>query len=135
MGRILVDTMYLHRLFEGDSALLDILEEHELTVSTISVVEAVTNIMRKNEREVSKFLFMLKESDIDIRSIEWMDYQKIAELKLKYGLPLADAVIAAAALSEHVDFLLTSDLKHFKKISRLLEVGGFDVLKKKHRKI
>jgi predicted nucleic acid-binding protein len=111
---ILVDTNIILHLLNGSDTLQEILQGKDIYISFITELELVgfKNITAKEEHQIIELL-----NDCSIISLNNRIKEKYVELRKKYHLKLADAIIAATALS--FDFpLITSD-KQFKTVKEL----------------
>ena len=111
---ILVDTNVFLYLLKGSDALENVLQGKEIYLSFITELELVgfKNITGEEELQINDLL-----NDCLIISLNNRIKAKYIELRKKYHLKLADAIIAATAIV--FDFPLISADKQFKTISEL----------------
>jgi len=111
---ILVDTNIILYLLNGSDTLEEVLQGKDVYVSFITELELIgyKNITPKEEQQIIHIL-----DDCSIVPMNNRIKEKYVELRRKYNLKLADAVIAATAVT--FDFpIITSD-NHFKTIQEL----------------
>ena len=109
MNLTLVDTDILIDLSLDDVQAIQVLkgleQQSTLAVSTITVMELIVGCRNKNElrstdRLLERFKIILLNEQVSVRSVEL-----IRKYRLSHGLLLADAMIAATALSMDCDFI------------------------------
>ncbi|MEQ1675966.1 MAG: type II toxin-antitoxin system VapC family toxin [Chitinophagaceae bacterium] len=111
---ILVDTNIFLYLLKGNDTLADMLHGKDIYVSFITELELIgfKKMTTKEEKQIEGLL-----KDCEIISINNSIKKKYIEIRRKYNLKLADAVIAATAIVSGAP-LITSD-KQFKTIEEL----------------
>jgi predicted nucleic acid-binding protein len=111
---ILVDTNIILYLLSGSDTLQNVLQGKDIYLSFITEFELIgyKNISIKEEQQIQRLL-----NDCSILQITNPIKQNYIELRKKYTLKLADAIIAATALTLNLP-LITSD-KQFKIIKGL----------------
>ena len=109
MNLTLVDTDILIDLSLDDVQAIQVLkgleQQSTLAVSTITVMELIVGCRNKNElrstdRLLERFKIILLNEQVSVRAVEL-----IRKYRLSHGLLLADAMIAATALSMDCDFI------------------------------
>jgi predicted nucleic acid-binding protein len=112
---ILVDTNIILYLLRGNDTLEEILQGKEIYISFITELELIgfKDITSVEEKKISALL-----KDCLIISLNNNIKEKYVEIKKKSHLKLADAIIAATAISTQIP-LITSD-KQFKTLKELL---------------
>ena len=111
---ILVDTNILLYLLKGNDTIVEMLHGKGLFISFITELELIgyRGITTKEEKEVAALL-----NDCIIVSLDYRVKEKYVELRKKYSLKLADAIIAATSLVLQIP-LISSD-KEFKLVKEL----------------
>jgi predicted nucleic acid-binding protein len=111
---ILVDTNIVLYLLNGSDTLETILQGKDIHLSFITELELVgfRNITDKEEQQISDLLI-----DCTIVSLNNRIKEKYIEIRRKYHLKLADAIIAATSLV--LDIPLISADKQFKTVKEL----------------
>lgn len=111
---ILVDTNIFLFLMSGSDTLEEILQGKDIYLSFVTELELISfkGITERQEKQVAELL-----SDCSIIPMNKLVKEKYIELRKKYSLKLADAIIAASALAFDMP-LITAD-KDFKKINKL----------------
>ena len=111
---ILVDTNIFLYLLKGNNTLENILQGKNIYVSFITELELIgfKNITAKEEKQIAALL-----SECLQVSMNDTIKEKYVELRKKYNLKLADAVIAATAIASNIP-LITSD-KQFSTVKDL----------------
>ncbi|HEY2582380.1 MAG TPA: type II toxin-antitoxin system VapC family toxin [Mucilaginibacter sp.] len=111
---ILVDTNIILYLLDGSDTLEEILGGKEIYLSFITELELIgyKNITIREEKQIEELL-----SDCSIIPINNRIKEKYIEIRKKYNLKLADAIIASTAIVLNYP-LITSD-KQFKTIKEL----------------
>src|SRR5258708_36905696 len=106
---ILIDTNIILYLLKGNDTLEEMLQGKEIYISFITELELIgfKNITANEEKQVTLLL-----KDCLIISLNTSIKEKYVEIRKKYQLKLADAIIAATAISTAIP-LITSD-KQFK---------------------
>ena len=123
--RIVLDTKPLIKLFakeEGWEAVQRILssvekEETEAAISVVTLTEIYYKYLQEEREDLGRDRVQDIRHAVYINSLG-IDEEvaiKAGEFKGKYGVPVADAFIAAAAYSE--DSIVVSDDAHFKRIA------------------
>ncbi len=111
---ILIDTNIILYLLKGNDTLEEMLQGKEIYISFITELELIgfKNITANEEKQVTLLL-----KDCLIISLNTSIKEKYVEIRKKYQLKLADAIIAATAISTAIP-LITSD-KQFKIVKEL----------------
>lgn len=111
---ILVDTNIVLYLLNGSDTLEELLQGKNIYLSFITELELIgfRNITSDEELRIAELL-----NDCSVISINNRIKERYIEIRKKYHLKLADAVIAATAIVLDLP-LITSD-KQFKTISEL----------------
>jgi len=123
--RIVLDTKPLIRLFakeDGWEAVRTILssvedEETEAAISVVTLTEIYYKYLQEGREDLARDRIRQIRHAVNINTL--MIDEEIAiqagRFKGKYGVPVADAFIAASAYSE--DSIVVSDDAHFKRIA------------------
>ncbi len=124
MNEILIDTMHIEAIFSRDSRylkLIDAIDNGKLTgvASVFTLTELVKNMGRKDEARMETAVRELKSSEIILVDVNQEIAEEAGRLRLKYGIPTADSVIAATSIIENIKHVLTSDERHFGKLTKL----------------
>ena len=111
---ILVDTNIILYLLRGSDTLEQYLQGKDIFISFITELELIysKNASIKEEQKVNEFL-----SDCSIISLNNRIKEKYIQIRKNHGLKLADAVIAATAITVGIP-LITAD-KQFKTVDGL----------------
>lgn len=111
---ILVDTNIILYLLDGSDTLEEILQGKNIHLSFITELELIgfKNITNKEEQQITDLL-----NDSSIITLNNRIKEKYVEIRKKYHLKLADAIIAATSLV--LDFPLISADKQFKIVKEL----------------
>lgn len=111
---ILVDTNIILHLLSGSDTLVEILQGKDIYISFITELELIgyKNITPSEEQQITYLL-----NDCSIISLNNRIKEKYVELRKKYHLKLADAIIVATALVFNFP-LITAD-KQFKTVIEL----------------
>lgn len=111
---ILIDTNIILYLLKGNDTLENLLQGTEPYISFITELELIgfKNISSTEEKQIIALL-----KDCAIIPLNNSIKEKYVELRKKYSLKLADAIIAATAISKDIP-LITSD-KQFKGVEEL----------------
>ena len=118
---MIVDTDVLIWFFRGNNNALDELRGAlPFSVSCITWMELMQGA--KNKSEQNAILKQLNAWGVEVLQIDEQISARasllIKDFSLKYGITIADALIAATAL-EHNDTLFTANTKHFGFVPRL----------------
>lgn len=124
MNEILIDTMHIEAIFSKDQRylkLIDAIDNGKLTAmaSVFTLTELVKNMGRKDEARMETAVRELKSSEIILVDVNQEIAEEAGRLHLKYGIPTADSVIAATSIIENIKHVLTSDERHFGKLTKL----------------
>jgi predicted nucleic acid-binding protein len=84
-----------------------------ITTLTVAEISACKLIAAEDETKIKRLLSIFDVTDLTI-DIAW----QAGEFKLRHGLRIADAIIAAAAISRNLK-LVTRNLIHFQSLDRL----------------
>ena len=111
---ILVDTNIILYLLTGSDTLQNLLQGKDIYLSFITELELIgfKEITSEQEKQISELLV-----DCSIIPMNKLIKEKYVELRKKYRLKLADAIIAASAIVFDMP-IITAD-KHFKVITEL----------------
>ena len=118
MDEHLLDTNILSKIFYGDSAVKNFVDDLFVGVETIVYIECIQGSIsnsdkRRIKRSLQKIKFYPLTNDIAQKAIELIDVYSNSN-----GLLLADAIIAATALQYDLT-LITYNAKHFQFIKGL----------------
>jgi len=118
MAEVLIDTNVLSRVFTGDKAVKEFIENLDAAVCVVVYIECLQGSKSNREKRIvesylSRFELHHLDSSISSRTIEL-----IRSYSNTHGLFLADALIAATCL-EHNLTLVTYNVKDFTFIGGL----------------
>jgi len=118
MAEVLIDTNVLSRVFTGDKAVKEFIENLDAAVCMVVYIECLQGSKSNREKRIvesylSRFELHHVDSSISSRTIEL-----IRTYSNTHGLFLADALIAATCL-EHNLTLVTYNIKDFTFIGGL----------------
>lgn len=124
MNEILIDTMHIEAIFSKDPKylkLIDAIDEGKLTAmaSVITLTELVKNMGKKDKARMETAVRELKSSEILLVDVNQEIAEEAGRLRLKYGIPTVDSVIAATSIIENIKHVLTNDERHFGKHPKL----------------
>lgn len=124
MNEILIDTMHIEAIFSKDPRylkLIDAIDEGKLTgiASVFTLTELVKNMGKKDEARMETAVREFKSSEIVLLDVTQQIAEEAGRLRLKYGIPTSDSVIAATSVIENIKHVLTSDERHFGKLKKL----------------
>lgn len=124
MNEILIDTMHIEAIFSKDRRylkLIDAIDLGKLTgiASVFTLTELVKNMGKKDEARMETAVRELKSSEIVLMDVTQQIAEEAGRLRLKYGIPTSDSVIAATSVIENIKHVLTSDERHFGKLKKL----------------
>jgi predicted nucleic acid-binding protein len=124
MNEILIDTMHIEAIFSKDIRylkLIDAIDQGKLTgiASVFTLTELVKNMGKKDEARMETAVRELKSSEIVLMDVTQQIAEEAGRLRLKYGIPTSDSVIAASSVIENIKHVLTSDERHFGKLKKL----------------
>lgn len=111
---ILVDTNIILYLLSGSDDLENFLQGKDIYISFITELELISfkGITERQEKQIAELL-----SDCSIIQMNKLIKEKYIELRKKYRLKLADAIIVASSIA--FDMPLISADNDFKKIGKL----------------
>jgi len=111
---LLADTNILLYLLQGNDTISLLLQDKVIVISFITELELLgfAKLTIKEEKQIQQLL----QSCIIVQLNESIKLNYV-KLRRKYNLRMADAVIAATALSQNIP-LITAD-KHFRNIEKL----------------
>ncbi len=111
---ILVDTNIFLYLMKGNDTLEEMLQGKNIYVSFITELELIgfKNMTEKEEKHIELLL-----SDCLVLSINNSIKEKYIEVRRKHHLKLADAIIAATAITSNIPLITAA--KQFKTIKEL----------------
>ncbi len=105
MSSATYDTRFLVEHYYSDNALVkasttrEIRKQREKSVSSIVVHELYRLTLQKEGRQVASLRVELLQKDFRVLPVDGPLAIASAELRLKYGTPMADSIIAATAIS------------------------------------
>ena len=117
---IVLDTNILIYYFQGEREIIEKLDsqrasEQKFGISIITKIELLSYPKITSE-EIKKINNLLKE--FRIFNVDEVIASKATEIRRKYRIPLADAIIAATAFFTKSP-LVTRNIKHFQKIKEI----------------
>lgn len=118
MTKHLIDTNVLSEIFYGNAGTRKLVEGLDSGIDTVIYIESIQGAIAKRDKEKIKnslagLRYYPLTPEIALLAIELIDKHSSA-----YGLLLADAMIAATAISYDLT-LITYNLKHFRFIKEL----------------
>lgn len=126
MNRILIDTMYLGKLFKDDTY-LDLAGaindgDIEAICSVISLLELTKRLGMIDEERMRKTRQELLSSRLIFVNVTRTIAMQAGELRLRYDIPTADSLIAATGIVGNTLNILTDDTRHFGSIKNLIKI-------------
>jgi predicted nucleic acid-binding protein len=126
MNRILIDTMYLGKLFKDDTY-LDLAGaisdgDLEAICSVISLLELTKRLGMIDEERMRKTRQELLSSRLIFVNVTRTIAMQAGELRLRYDIPTADSLIAATGIVGNSLNILTDDTRHFGPIKNLIKI-------------
>ncbi len=126
MNRILIDTMYLGKLFKDDTY-LDLAGaisdgDLEAICSVISLLELTKRLGMIDEERMRKTRQELLSSKLIFVNVTRTIAMQAGELRLRYDIPSADSLIAATGIVGNSLNILTDDTRHFGPIKNLIKI-------------
>ncbi len=126
MNRILIDTMYLGKLFKDDTY-LDLAGaisdgDIEAICSVISLLELTKRLGMIDEERMRKSKQELLSSRLVFVNVTRTIAMQAGELRLRYDIPSADSLIAATGIVGNSLNILTDDTRHFGPIKNLIKI-------------
>ena len=121
--RSVYDTrFFVEYFYSSDSGFLKRLKEdlrsvRDREVSVVTIHEIYRIDLEREGREVAKLRSETIRRDFDIADMDYETAIRSAELRSRYGIPMADSVIAATALIHGCP--VVSDDPHFQRIEGL----------------
>ncbi|MDZ7586576.1 MAG: type II toxin-antitoxin system VapC family toxin [Patescibacteria group bacterium] len=120
MAKYLIDTTVFIDYWRGRGEAINFLKKQkmDLLVSYLTIGELVQGV--RNKKELKMFEEIVSGFDLDwsSREIGIKAIEILKELKLKQGIGLVDAILAATALTRKL-VLVTDNVKHFKFVKEL----------------
>lgn len=112
MADYLLDTNVLPKIFYGDAAVKEYVDELNAGIETVVYIECIQGSIAKTDKDrikasLSRLRYYPLTSDIALQAIEFID--KYSSSK---GLLLADALIASTAIGYDL-ILVTYNIKYF----------------------
>ncbi len=126
MNRILIDTMYLGKLFKDDTY-LDLAGaisdgDIEAICSVISLLELTKRLGMIDEERMRKTRQELLSSRLIFVNVTRTIAMQAGELRLRYDIPTADSLIAATGIVGNSLNILTDDTRHFGPVKNLIKI-------------
>lgn len=126
MNRILIDTMYLGKLFKDDTY-LDLAGaisdgDLEAICSVISLLELTKRLGMIDEERMRRTRQELLSSRLIFVNVTRTIAMQAGELRLRYDIPTADSLIAATGIVGNSLNILTDDTRHFGPIKNLIKI-------------
>jgi predicted nucleic acid-binding protein len=123
MNKILIDTMHVINLLTDDGSsyheLSQALDDEKITavISVVTLTELIKILGEKIYMEKINELISLNVIFVDIDQTIAI---RAGELRMRYGLPTGDSLIAATGLIENVKHILTDDA-HFDTVRNYIK--------------
>lgn len=124
MNKILIDTMHIEAIFSKDPQylkLINAIDDGKIMgiSSVVTLTELIKNMGKKDESRMETAIRELKSSEIILVDITQEIAEEAGRLRLKYGIPTVDSLIAATSIIENIKHVLTTDERHFGKVTKL----------------
>ena len=124
MNKILIDTMHIEAIFSKDTRylkLIDAIDDGNIMgiSSVVTLTEMIKNMGKKDEKRMETAVRELKSSEIILVDVTSEIAEEAGRLRLKFGVPTADSLIAATSIIENIKHVLTTDERHFGKVRNL----------------
>lgn len=124
MNKILIDTMHIEAIFSKDPRylnLIDAIDDGKIMglSSVVTLTELIKNMGKKDEKRMETSVRELKSSEIILVDVTQEIAEEAGRLRLKYGIPTIDSLIAATSIVENIKHVLTTDERHFGKLPKL----------------
>jgi len=123
MNKILIDTMHIVSLLINENnsyyELSQALDDEKIT-GVVSVVTLTELIKILGEKIYMEKINELVSLNIIVADIDQTIAIRAGELRMRYGLPTGDSLIAATGLIENVKHILTDDA-HFNAVKNLIK--------------
>jgi len=130
---ILIDTMEILNLLTNPDYkdLKAAIDNHHVKaeISAVSFTEIYKVIGKTSEREARRIIREIIASDISFRVVDYRVGVKAGELRLHYGIPTVDALIAATGIMSNATHILTTD-SHFQTIKKIIKPITMKEIKK-----
>jgi predicted nucleic acid-binding protein len=95
-------------------------EKIDAMISVISITELIKILGKKDPVKAKITIRYLKSSKIHIQVLDTAIAESAGELRLKYNIPTADALIGATAIIIKADHIFTSD-RHFNALKAVVK--------------
>ena len=109
-------------------------EKINAVISVISLTELIKILGKYDKKRTQRTIGHLKSSKIEIEALDSTIAEKAGNLRLKYDIPTADALIGATGIICNADHILTSD-PHFNTIRSFIKPIDIDKFLKLIKKI
>ncbi len=124
MNKILIDTMHIEAIFSKDNRylkLIDAIDDGKIMgmSSVVTLTELIKNMGKRDEKRMETAVRELKSSEIILVDVTQEIAEEAGRLRLKYGVPTIDSIIAATSIIENIKHVLTKDERHFGKVTKL----------------
>ena len=122
--KVLLDTMHVIGML-SDPTYLPIAKaidtgKIDAVISVISITELIKILGKKDLTKAKATVRYLKSSKIKIEELDTSIAERAGELRLKYDIPTADALIGATGINSKADHIFTSD-RHFNAIRSMIK--------------
>jgi predicted nucleic acid-binding protein len=125
--RVAIDTMFAIGLMSGEETrpLADLLAAGRLEgiLSVVSITEMMNVVGRRDESLMRAHIDRILSSELTIAPVSYPVARQAGLLKLRFGIPTADALIAATGIHHGASHLLTEDA-HFSAVKGLIKPVG-----------
>ncbi len=122
--RVAIDTMFAIGLMsdEGMAPLADLLAAGRIEgiLSVMSITEMISVVGRRDENLMKSHIDKILSSDLSIAGTSYPIARQAGLLRLRFGIPTADAIIAATGIHHGASHLLTEDA-HFSALRSLIK--------------
>lgn len=124
MNKILIDTMHIEAIFSSDNKylkLIDAIDDGKImgVASVVTLTELIKNMGKRDEKRMETAVRDIKSSEIILVDVTGEIAEEAGRLRLKYGVPTIDSIIAATSIIENIKHVLTNDERHFGKVTKL----------------
>ena len=121
MDRILIDTMHIAALLTNENEsyfeLAEAVKNQKIlgVVSVVTLTELIKNLGIENRQKILD----LASTNLVFINVTQRIAMHAGDLRLKYGIPTIDSIIAATCIVENIKHILTYDHRHFEPVKKI----------------